>query len=180
MEEVIHDLDNMEIDDLRLLARQNDLRYDGTKSELLLRIKVHFGCPNEKMYIQESSQNKAEIFNLSGATSSSLSTAGPSTSATDSRATGMSSAEVLPGFVKDGSSSSKRSQSPAQRQSSNDRCSSSPKRARSPERRLSNHDRSSRSNSRDRRSSSEDKDFQEFNRIVTEQPTNGENRNGEF
>ena len=101
MEEVIYDLENMEIDDLRLLARQNDLCYDGTKSELLLRIKAHFGCQNEKMYIQESSRNEREIFNFSGAASSSLSTAGPSTSATDSRATGMASAEVLPGFVKD-------------------------------------------------------------------------------
>ena len=96
MEEVIHDLENMEIDDLRLLARQNDLCYDGTKRELLLRIKAHFGCQNEKMYIQESSQNKGK-----GAALSSLSTAGPSTTATDSRASGMASAEVLPGFVKD-------------------------------------------------------------------------------
>ena len=92
MEEVIHDLENMEIDDLRFLARQNDLCYNGTKSELLLRIKVHFGCPNEKMYIQESS-----------AASSSLSTAGPSTSATDSKATGTASAEVLGGFLKEAS-----------------------------------------------------------------------------
>ena len=101
MEEVIHDLEDMELRDLRLLARQNDLSYNGTKSELLLRIKSHFGCQNEKMYIQESSKNKGEIFNFSGAASSSLFTAVPSTSATDSRATGMASAEVLPGFVKD-------------------------------------------------------------------------------
>ena len=159
-EKVIKDLENLEVDDLRLMARQNELSYNGTKSELLSRIKTHFGYPNPEGKISSTTE--------------------PSTSETVSRVAGMASAEVLPGFVKDGSSSSKRSQSPAQRQSSNDRCSSSPKRARSPERRLSNHDRSSRSNSRDRRSSSEDKDFQEFNRIVTEQPTNGENRNGEF
>ena len=103
MEEVIHDLENMETDDLRLLARQNDLRYDGTKSELLLRIKANFGCQNEKMYIQESSQNEEDIFNFSSAASSFLSTAGPSTSATDSKATGTASAEVLGGFLKEAS-----------------------------------------------------------------------------
>ena len=89
-----------------------------------------------------------------------------------------------------GSSSPKRAQSPKQRQnrhdrsdrsSSSDQGSRSPKRARSPERRQNSHDhstRSSRESSRDRRSSSDDKDFQEFSRIVTEKPR--ENRKSEF
>ena len=59
-EKVLHDLDLMEISDLRLMARQNDLRFDGTRAELLSRIKAEFGFENEKMYIEESSQQDEE------------------------------------------------------------------------------------------------------------------------
>ena len=89
-EKVIKDLEDMETDDLRLMARQNDLSYNGPKSELLSRIKAHFG-----------------ISDLSGAASLSSSKAEPSTSATASKATGTdsktrtASAEALHGFVKE-------------------------------------------------------------------------------
>ena len=85
-----------------------------------------------------------------------------------------------------GFSSPKRAQSPGQ--SSHDPCDqsnsssspdSSPKRARSPKRKQNRQNRS-RSSSTDRRSSSEDKDFQEFSRIVTEKPRDDENRKSEF
>ena len=46
-EKVIRDLALMEIDDLRFMARQNDLQFDGTKAELLSRIKAAFGFENE-------------------------------------------------------------------------------------------------------------------------------------
>ena len=39
------------MNDLRLMARQNDLSYNGTKSELLSTIAKHFGY---QMFIQES------------------------------------------------------------------------------------------------------------------------------
>ena len=94
-DKVIQDLENMDIDDLRLMARQNDLRYDGTKSNLLSRIKTHFGYPS----------HEGKISNLSGAASSSSSTAQPSTSASRATETAgttrTASAEVPHGFVKD-------------------------------------------------------------------------------
>ena len=51
-EKVMHDLDLLEIDDLRIMARQNDLQFDGTRAELLSRIKVAFGFENEKVDIE--------------------------------------------------------------------------------------------------------------------------------
>ena len=97
-EKLIKDLEGMEIDDLRLMARQNDLSYNGTKSQLLSRIKTHFGYQSQKMFNQESNKKKENTSNFSGAASSFLSTAGPSTSAT-----GTASAEFLRGFVKEAS-----------------------------------------------------------------------------
>ena len=52
-EKVMHDLDLLEIDDLRIMARQNDLQFDGTRAELLSRIKAAFGFENEKLDIEE-------------------------------------------------------------------------------------------------------------------------------
>ena len=50
-EKVLHDLDLLEIDDLRIMARQNGLQFEATKAELLSRIKIMFGFENEKVDI---------------------------------------------------------------------------------------------------------------------------------
>ena len=46
-EKVLNDLDKLDIDDLRLMARQNGLCFDGEKIELLNRIKTSFGFENK-------------------------------------------------------------------------------------------------------------------------------------
>ena len=72
-EKVLHDLNLMETNNLRLMARQNHLRFDGTKDQLLSRIKAAFGYGDEK-------EEKVSKINQSKRAASS-STAGPTTSA---------------------------------------------------------------------------------------------------
>ena len=97
-EKVLHDLDLLEIDDLRIMARQNGLQFDGTKAELLSRIKAVFGFENEKLDIEESNQQEEEVEEMSkiheskrASNSSSL----PTATAQKSTRT------IFPGFVKD-------------------------------------------------------------------------------
>jgi hypothetical protein len=87
-EKVMHDLNLMETADLRLMARQNNLSFDGTKDQLLSRIKAAFGYGNEK----EEKVSKINESKRASALSSS-STAGPTTSAT--------AQTTLPRFVTD-------------------------------------------------------------------------------
>ena len=75
-EKVLNDLDKLEIDDLRLMARQNGLSYDGEKIELLNRIKrcLGFEIKNQEsnddpdfIYAQ-SLQNNEELNNFQSCT----------------------------------------------------------------------------------------------------------------
>ena len=61
--ELLDDLNKLEIDDLRLLASQSGLRFDGEKIELLERIKLCFGFGDEN---QES--NDENLQNLQSCT----------------------------------------------------------------------------------------------------------------
>ena len=84
-EKVLHNLNLLETDDLRLMARQNNLSFAGTKDQLLSRIKVAFGYGDEK-------EEKVSKINESKRAASS-SAAGPTTSAT--------AQTTLPRFVTD-------------------------------------------------------------------------------
>ena len=42
-DKVLYDLDQLALNDLRLMAKQNDLDFNGSKKQVLARIKAHFG-----------------------------------------------------------------------------------------------------------------------------------------
>ena len=56
-EKVMNDLELLEIDDLRFMARQNDLQFGGTRAELLSRIKVAFDFENAKIEKAKTNAN---------------------------------------------------------------------------------------------------------------------------
>ena len=96
-EKVLHDLDLLEIDDLRIMARQNGLQFEGTKAELLSRIKIMFGFENEKVDIEESNQRKKKVKEMPKINESkraSNSSSLPTATAPKSTRT------IFPGFVK--------------------------------------------------------------------------------
>ena len=112
-EEVLFDLDQMDISDLRLMARQNDLSTEGGRAALLSRIRESFGFNFDdqiEVAVASASDSKSEqTKNLTVAPEqpakqgpdAKRAKKAPSSSTVTSAATGRSSAEVKPGFGQD-------------------------------------------------------------------------------
>ena len=62
-QKVLGDLNKLEINDLRLLASQSGLRFDGEKIELLERIKLCFGFGDKNQESNDENLQRNEELN---------------------------------------------------------------------------------------------------------------------
>ena len=62
-EKVLDDLNKLEIDDLRLMASQSGLPFDGEKIELLERIKLCFGFGDKNQESNDENLQRNEELN---------------------------------------------------------------------------------------------------------------------
>ena len=93
-EQVLFELDLMKIENLQLMAWQNELSTEGDRNSLINRIRESFGFG----FLSKTDANEEDKQKFSSASIASTSSLSTPSSATPA-ATGTKSAESLPGFV---------------------------------------------------------------------------------
>ena len=95
-EEVLFDLDQMDISDLRLMARQNNLSTDGERLDLLSRIRESFGFDFDDQIEVTVASAKTKRLDEAPEQPAKRAKKVPASSTVTSATTGTSSAEVQP------------------------------------------------------------------------------------
>ena len=96
-EEVLFDLDQMDISDLRLMARQNNLSTDGDRLALLSRIRESFGFDfDDQIEVTVESAKTKRLAEAPEQPAKKAKKVPPSSTLT-SATTGTSSADIQPG-----------------------------------------------------------------------------------